>query len=99
MSYEIDNYDFEGLFDSISSLKDQSGVYAIIGWDSEERKEKIVDIGQADKVKKRVDTHDREDCWKDYKFLKYAVLYCDEKSRKSIEKELREKINPPCGER
>ncbi|MCY3675313.1 MAG: hypothetical protein OXH65_07660 [Paracoccaceae bacterium] len=100
MSIKIGNYNFEGPFGSSSNLKDQSGVYAILGNNSGNNWD-LVDVGESFQVKYRVENHERKMCWKqqDYANLKIAVFYTDENSRMRIEVELRYQYNPPCGQR
>jgi len=100
MSINIAGYEFEGPFRSVSQLKEQSGVYVILG-NNGGTKWKTVDVGEAKQVKNRVKTHDRTQCWNNQKYdnLRVAARYTNENSRKKIAKEIRQKRNPPCGER
>ncbi|WP_424945827.1 hypothetical protein [Candidatus Spongiihabitans sp.] len=107
MTIKIGNYTFEGPFGSSSSLKKQSGVYAILGRPRTilnplptMPNREVVDIGESEDVKHRVENHDREDCWESrpHTILNFAAYYCDAINRMSIEKELRQKYRPPCGE-
>ncbi len=101
MSIKIGDYNFDGPFDSTSDLRHKSGVYAILGRDSEDKKWQVVDIGESKDVKDRVENHDREDCWEaqDYEILGYAAYFCTKSRREIIETILRRKYNPPCGDR
>ena len=101
MSIKIGNYNFEGPYTSTTNLKNQSGLYAILGRKSENQKWNVIDIGESSQVKERVDNHDRSDCWnrQGYSTIAAAVYYCNEQERMRIEKELRSHFNPPCGER
>ena len=100
MSIKIGNYNFEGPFASSSNLKDQSGVYAILGNNSGNNWN-LVDVGESFQVKYRVENHDRKMCWKQQNFanLQVAALYTVENSRMRIEAELRSQYNLPCGQR
>ncbi|MXZ50553.1 MAG: hypothetical protein F4073_07500 [Rhodobacteraceae bacterium] len=100
MSINIENCSFEGPFASTSNLKDQSGVYLILGNHSGDNWN-LVDVGESSQVKYRIDNHDRKVCWnqQNYANLKVAVLYTDENSRMRIEAELRSQYNLPCGQR
>ena len=100
MSIRIGNYDFEGPFMSTSSLKSQSGVYAILGRNSVNEDWNVVDIGESGDVKKRVENHNRKNCWEaqNYTILNCAAYYCNIIARHSIEKELRNIFKPPCGD-
>jgi hypothetical protein len=62
MSIKIGNYTFNGPYTSTANLEDRSGVYAILC--QKEGKNYVVDVGESATVKSRVDSHDREDCWK-----------------------------------
>ena len=100
MSINILNYRFEELFENPSCLQNQSGVYVILGnnggnhWD-------VIDVGESDHVKTRVENHDRAMCWQKcgYHNLNVAVFYTYEHERMAIEKQIRQQFNPPCGER
>lgn len=102
MSITIGNYTFDGPFTSTDKLEDKSGVYAIIC--SSEGKNYVIDIGESAQVKTRIENHDRAECWKKNcnGTLKVAVYYTPNKQqtgRKEIEQELRDKYDPPCGDR
>jgi hypothetical protein len=59
MSIELSGYKFAGPYESTSSLKDRSGVYAILTPTSSTRY-KVVDVGESATAKTRVENHDRE---------------------------------------
>jgi len=101
MTIAIGNYNFEGPYENTSSLKNQSGVYVVLGRNLSSQSWNIVDIGESAMVKDRIENHDREDCWKKqgYGTLAVAVYYCNEARRMTVEKALRQQYNPPCGER
>lgn len=101
MSISIGNYSFEGPYTSTDSLKDQSGVYAILGRNAATETWKVVDVGESGGLQARVANHDRADCWKSRKYaaLNVAAYYCNAVQRSKIEQELRNAYNPPCGER
>ena len=102
MAVQIGNYSFEGVFSDPSSLRNNSGVYAILTRATTGDKFTVLDIGESGGVRDRVSNHDREDSWKCNKKqagLSYAAHYCDEKTRMKIEGELRRAFDPPCGER
>ncbi len=99
---KIGNYNFEGPYPSVSSLRDESGVYAII--DERPAANIVVDVGESSTVKSRVEGHDRKDCWNRNKLgtLKVAVLYTPNKQqsgRMEIEQEIRRNFRPSCGDR
>lgn len=99
MSIKIGNDTFEGPFNYSSSLKSQSGVYAVLCGTSH----RVIDIGESENVRDRVEKHDRKSCWKDKcsSTISYAVLYCGEQERMRIERELRRLLGNEnlCGNR
>ena len=101
MGITIGKYNFQGPFSSTSSLKNQSGVYAILGRNSQSERWAVVDIGESGTVRERVENHDRTSCWKrrGYNQLAAAAYYCPKAQRMRIEQELRAEFNPPCGDR
>lgn len=96
----IGRYNVEGPFGE-NNLRDLSGVYAILGKNSENEKWTVVDVGESNEVKTRISNHDRRSCWEGQGFsiLSVAVLYTDETTREQIEREWRDQYNPPCGDR
>ena len=83
----------------IDNLEYRPGVYVVCNSRSE-----VIDIGQSDQVRARVDRHDREECWIPY--TQWAVLHfyvyydvLDELQRRNIEGRLRWIYQPPCGKR
>ncbi len=98
---EIGSYDFEGPFKNTSNLETQSGVYAILGRNSVNEDWGVIDIGESVNVRYRVENHDRAGCWKEqnYAILNCAAYYCNLIDRSIIETELRNRYNPPCGDR
>jgi len=102
MSIAIRNYAFEGPFADPVSLNNKSGVYAVLTRASSTDSYTVVDIGESATMCDRVTNHDRQDSWKRCEKpagLSYAAHYCDEMTRMSVEKTLRAKYNPPCGDR
>jgi hypothetical protein len=62
----------------------------------------LIDVGQSDNVRDRVMSHDRRECWnKNCKgSLEVAATYIkDEQQRLDLEKKIRQRRKPPCGER
>lgn len=101
MAIQIGSYNFDGPFPNINSLRKQSGVYAILGRNTDSDRWIVVDVGEAGDVQDRVSNHDRKDCWnrQGYKQLQVAANYCDERTRMRVEQELRAQFDPPCGKR
>ena len=86
---------FEGPFQSISNLRNESGVYVIL------RKKddiwNIVDVGESEDVCSRVKNHDRKSCWERNEYSHVAAHYTNETDRIQLERRIREKYDPPCG--
>ncbi|MBW2647111.1 MAG: hypothetical protein JRE23_13240 [Deltaproteobacteria bacterium] len=96
MDFKRWGYDFEGFFYSASSLKQNAGVYVV--WCNKDR---VLDVGESENVKYRVQYHDRKNSWRRQcsGTVYYSVAYIvDEQERKKLEKKIRELENPPCGE-
>lgn len=99
MSITIANYQFNGPFTSTDDLQNQSGVYVILGRNSANDSWSPVDAGESERVKERVETHDRKPCWTGRKFqtLAAATFYATERDRMALEKIVRDTYNFPCG--
>jgi hypothetical protein len=102
MSLNIGNYTFEGPYTSANSLKDRSGVYAIVCHSG--GRYHLVDVGESATVRSRVENHDRTSCWNSNcnSTLMVAVFYTpnlQQPGRRQIEHEIMDQFNPPCGER
>jgi hypothetical protein len=100
MSIQIKDYSFEGIYSLPSHLEEEPGVFVVICQKYE--KNEIVDIGESDNVKSRVENNERSNCWRRNceSSLAYAVLYTSdltEKERRDIVYELRDEYNPVCG--
>jgi len=101
MTIEIGGHTFSGWWIYIKTLSKMAGLYAI-GCEKN-KKVKLIDVGESGNIQERVETHDRKDCWedecKDGK-IRYAQLVTPGKTkseREEIEKEIRDKEDPPCG--
>jgi hypothetical protein len=101
MSITLAGYSFEGPYSQESSLRNAAGVYAIL----DERADSyyVLDVGESGEVKDRVESHDRRQCWKRYAQgpIRYAVHYTPSVSaagRREIERAVRRKYSPPCGD-
>ncbi len=100
MSIQIKDYSFEGLYSSPSHLEEEPGVFVVLCKTYE--KNEVVDVGESENVKSRVEDNERSNCWRRNceSSLAYAVLYTPElteKERMMIEYELRDEYNPVCG--
>ncbi len=101
MSLRVGEYTFEGPYTSTESLRDSSGVYLVLCNSGE--KYHPIDVGESERVRSRVENHDRKPCWSRNcsSTLVVAVLYTpdkDEAGRRRIEQEIRGMYNFPCGE-
>ena len=103
MAIQIRGYYFEGPYKTTDGLLDRSGVYAILTRNWPWSSWTVVDVGESAKVKSRVDTHDRKDCWAMNALmdgLSVAVLYTtklQKKGRTEIEQSIRQATSPLCG--
>jgi len=99
MAITVRGYSFDGPYTSKSSIKNESGVYAI--HDHNNEKYYIIDVGESGEIASRLDNHEREDCWNKEKNgnLTFSALYVTEQEREKIEQEIRSQYNVPCGER
>ena len=68
-------YEFEGPFQTVESLEDESGVYAVLCVYAD--KIDLVDVGQSSRVRTCVKNCERKECWKQNcpGVLKYAIYY------------------------
>ena len=102
MTIQLGKYNFEGPFDTTSDLREQSGVYAILGGNGNGSEQwKIVDIGESEGIRSLVENQDHANCWKrqQHPRLTCAEHDCNELVRVRIEQTLRAEFNPPCGDR
>jgi hypothetical protein len=99
MSIQIGNYHAEGPFGNAASLAARSGVYVILGRSGYGAPWTVVDVGESGNVCERVGCHDRSPDWgrQGHGELAVAVIYCDERARRVIERELRQQFSPACG--
>lgn len=91
---------FEGPLSS-SALPDCEGIYAVIGAEDGPRCP-VLDIGESENIRERVQNHDRVACWVSqgrYAFAVYRMPGSSKARRMSLESELRDRFNPPCGQR
>lgn len=102
MSLKIEGYTFDGPYpvEQTWRLKNSSGCYVILTVNYNNKYE-IVDCGESENVRTRVENHDREECWirNNKNGLYVAVLYCSEKQRMAIERIIRQSYTVACGVR
>lgn len=98
MTIQIGSYNFEGPFSSVDALRNESGVYAILGGNAP-GEHVVLDIGESATLRNRIDSHDRRDQWRQcgYRWLSVAAYYTNTMSRLLIERELRISYQPRCG--
>lgn len=101
MGITVGGYSFEGPYTSTNSLQDKAGVYAIHCY--KDGKYYLLDVGESETVKSRVENHERKSCWQRNcpETITYSVYYTpnlDQEGRMKIEQEIRNQYNPPCGE-
>lgn len=103
MSIQICGYTFEGPYMSTADLQNQPGVYVILdkhtddGW-------YVIDVGESNEIKNRVESHDRANCWQRNRkgVLGVAVKYTlgwTSQQRRNLESQIREAYSPVCGDR
>ncbi|MGQ4878879.1 hypothetical protein ACOJCM_09960 [Billgrantia sp. LNSP4103-1] len=99
MPIQIENYTADGPHSNVDPLLSQSGVYVILGRPQQTANWIVVDVGESQNVQERVANHDRKLCWggQGHSQLAVAAIYADQQNRVLIEKQLRQRFNPPCG--
>ena len=102
MSFIRWDYEFDGTYTSPDRLQSELGVYVI--WCRDGDSWAVLDVGESDNVRARVSDHDRADCWAKHctGTIYYSAHYMplsDEDERRRVEQEIRDSVNPPCGER
>ena len=92
---KFNEINYEGPYSYPGSLKNISGVYVVVNPTDE-----VIDIGESEAVRSRVENHDRKDCWDRHtRSPCYYVRYLSgESARKDEEQKLRGKYQPPCGD-
>lgn len=104
MSIALAGYPFLGPYSSTAALENRSGVYAILT-PTQNGRYKVLDVGESHAVRERVESHERTSCWQrnaTRRGIRYAAYYTphlQQPGRKKIEEKIREKYDPPCGER
>ncbi|MFG6485283.1 hypothetical protein ACG04R_01295 [Roseateles sp. BYS78W] len=101
MTIQIGSYAFDGPHPNAGQLAARSGVYAILGRHAPGATWLVLDIGESQDVRGRIDSHDRRPQWRRQGMpeLACAAWYCAEPDRMRIEQQLRAQFNPPCGDR
>lgn len=102
MTIHLGGYTLEGPYASSLSLKRQAGVYAILATGTF-GSYRVIDVGESHLVKDRVETHERRSCWRRQSStgLYYCAHYAPglfQMGRIAIERQIRARYKPPCGE-
>ena len=99
MPIQVGAYQADGPFSNTEPLGRQSGVYVILGRNNQFLNWSVVDVGESQDIRDRVENHDRKPCWagQGYSELGVAAIYSDQANRMMIERQLRTQFNPPCG--
>lgn len=99
----IGEYHFEGPVYNKAALKNLPGVYAVLD-DRGTNRFILLDIGESEEVRDRIENHNRESCWLLNRRgrICYAAHYMPgstRQQRESVEQELRRQLAPACGVR
>jgi len=101
MVMPIAQFPFAGPFPTLTKIKNETGVYAVLCEFVD--KFYLLDVGLSDEVKNKIANHERIKCWERFKKgkIRYAVLYTDvfpNLSDSQIVKNIRSTYkNIPCG--
>ncbi|MFH1767632.1 MAG: hypothetical protein ABH858_00540 [Candidatus Omnitrophota bacterium] len=100
MEFKKWGHEFDGGYTSPDTLQEVAGVYVVLC--SGAYVSTVVDVGEAENVKKALLNHPRSSQWKDncYGTLYYAAHYtfsASKRDREVIESLIREIAHPPCG--
>jgi hypothetical protein len=103
MAIEICGYTFEGPYTNTEYLKHEQGVYVILD-KRHDGKWWIIDVGESEDVRSRIENHDRRLCWVLHRQGEFgvAVLYTHgwtAEQRRMIEGRIRDAYSPACGVR
>jgi hypothetical protein len=102
----IANYTFVCVRLSDADFNDTAAVYVILCV-AEDRNWKVLDVGQSSELGSRIDNHERKACWlrncpNNNIWVCVYSMPSDRYSRENrvaLEKLIRQKYAPPCGER
>ena len=100
MTIKISDQSFDGPFSSSNDLMNKSGIYVVL-YKNSSGTYSVLDVGESEDVKERIETHDRSDCWKRNSKgdIYFAAFYVDETNRMSIESKIRQRYDPVCGKK
>lgn len=102
----IYNLPFKCVRLSEADFSDFAAIYVILCV-GERGKWNVTDVGQSGEVGTRINSHDREDCWKKncpsgniwVCLYKTPSTGYTKEQRTALEGKIREHYNPPCGKR
>jgi len=101
MTFTWEGLLWEGVFSEAESLDHRAGVYVV--WCQAGDSWKVLDVGDAEDIRQRIEGHDRKDCWRRNcsGTIRYAAYYATAgaDAQRAIEARIRAKYSPPCGER
>lgn len=102
MAFELWGYQFDGAFTSPDSLESLPGVY-VIWCRSQQGTWQVLDVGESANVRDRVKNHERSSYWfancqGQIYFSATYTLNMGKDKRLQIEKELRDRERPVCGQ-
>ena len=99
MTVKIGSYNFDGPFRSTDSIKDKSGIYAVLHY--KDGKCYLLDVDESSKMKTEIEEHNKKE-WekKSEGQIDFSVYYTpklEADDRKEIKAEIRSAYLPPCG--
>jgi len=103
MAFERWGYQFDGAYLDPNGLQARAGVYVI--WCQPLQGDwTVLDVGESDDVRDRINKHDRSDCWRKNcsGTIQYSATYTpnlNEGQRRDIESRIRSLGRVACGER
>ncbi|MFG1499161.1 GIY-YIG nuclease family protein [Halobacteriovorax sp. XZX-3] len=88
--------------DEADQLPDVAGVYTIIC--TKDNKHYVKDVGMSSNINERISDHDRRDCWDKNCSGVLRICYRDmtgytDEQIRGFESQIRDKYNPPCGDK
>lgn len=92
---------FEGPFTSTDQIRDESGIYVVASPPATSGIRVWLDVGESANLKTRLDSHDRQDCWRrnSPSGWVFFISYCNEAERMRVEAVARKFLRPVCGDR
>jgi len=101
MTISIVSRTFEGPHTHTMYLRNAAGIYVVLDQRSNGNWT-IIDVGESEDIRSRIENHDREGCWKRHSWgtLGIAAYYTPgwtANHRRSLESEIRDSYAPACG--